>query len=225
MDKSNHIDIRQLVGQAFMACLAINLFCIVLHFILSPRNEILLTTNASGTKYFLTLQLGDTIIPWSLGIVLIADIVAFSLALISLYRMEGADEFLATNVVTGYLWLIITLIVISIFWGLVPSMDAFRRDLTSKLVPLVPFIAVKEWVFRRLHAIYERTGRLMFEALAWNNRKDGLFNGFFVVATLTGILGFSPRSIHYLLLFAKLSLLGSATLKITRQLRASLWPH
>ena len=225
MDRPNHIDIRQLVGQAFMACLAINLFCIVLHFILSPRNEILLTTNASGTKYFLTLQLGDTIIPWSLGIVLIADLVAFSLALISLYRMEGADEFLATNVVTGYLWLIVTLIVISIFFGLVPSMDAFRRDLTSKLVPLIPFIAVKEWTFRRLHSVYEKTGRLMFEALAWNNRKDGLFNGFFIIAIIGGVIGFSPRSIHYLLLFAKLNLLGSATLAITGQLRASLWPH
>ena len=225
MDSPNHIDNRQLVGQAFLACLAINVFCIVLHFILSSRNEVLLTTNPAATKYFLTLQLGDTIIPWSLGIVLIADTIAFTLALISLYRLEGADEFLATNVVTGYLWLIVTLIVVSILWGLVPAMDAFRRELTSKIVPLIPFIVVKEWVFRRLHAIYERTGRLMFEALAWNNRKDGLFNGFFVIAALAGILGFPPRSIHYLLLFAKLSLLGSATLKITRQLRASLWPH
>ena len=225
MEPTEHKDNRHLVGQAFAIAMATTIFCMFLHFIISSRNEVLLNTNAAGTQYFLTLQLGDTIIPWSLGTVLIADLIAFSLALVGLYRAKSADEYVATKIVTGYLWFVVTIIVLSIVFGLLPPTEAFRRELASKLVPLVPFIAVKEWLFRRLHAVYDQTGRLVFEALAWNCRKDGLFNGFFLIAVISGLIGFSPRAIHYLLLFGKLSLLGSATVNITRQLRAIDWSH
>lgn len=225
VEQKTYVDHKTLVGQAFLICLAMTGFSLILHFIISTKNEILFTTNPAGTKYFLTLQLGDVVLPWALGLVLIADTVAFSLALVGLYRHDGADEHLATKVVTTYLWVIVTGIVVSILWGILPPADAFRRELTSKIVPLVPFIAVKEWLFRQFHSVYEKTGRLMFEALAWNCRKDGLFNGFFLIAVLSGLIGFTPSKVHYLLLFGKLYLLGSATLAITRHLRVSYWPH
>jgi len=214
------VDHTDLVTRTLGTCCAVVGLCLTLHLALSSRNDLSLFSDGEG-RWFFTAALRDTTVLGALLQVLVADLAACSLALVALRRRDGFLELVAVTAVTAYLWFVVITVVVGILVG-PPSLDAFRREPLAKVVALIPLVVVKERLFRRLHEAYARSQRLLFEVLAWNCRKDGLFNGFFVVATVAGVVGLSPLRVHWLLFFAKLWLLGGAALTITTVLRPSL---